>query len=256
VPGAGGNVVGFSDLVASLGDAWPVIGLQPRGLDGSMVPHSTVEAAAESYLRAVQEVRPEGPLHLLGHSFGGWIVFEMARRLIAAGRPVESLTLVDSEPPHAVPGVIHEYSHVEVIMKWVEILEMTLERPLRIRSSDLESRNEAAQRELLHERLVRLEVLPRRSTADALRGLLNTFAAAMRTHYRPDAIYPGAVRLVLVNDAKLDANSNQRQQGSIAGWQRYAPDLVAVQAPGNHITVLKRPHVDSLAPWLRKGVPV
>src|SRR5205823_2753105 len=88
VPGAGANVISFAELAGRLGQEWPVFGLQPRGLDGKLIPHSTVPAAAESYLRVIKEVQPKGPVHLVGHSFGGWVVFEMARRLCTDGRTI------------------------------------------------------------------------------------------------------------------------------------------------------------------------
>ncbi|WP_275044057.1 alpha/beta fold hydrolase, partial [Pseudomonas asplenii] len=77
VPGAGDSVTGFIGLTDALGPDWPVIGLQPRGLDGESVPHSCVESAAQLYLQALEQACPEGPLHLVGHSFGGWVAFEM-----------------------------------------------------------------------------------------------------------------------------------------------------------------------------------
>ncbi|MDE2036696.1 MAG: amino acid adenylation domain-containing protein, partial [Pseudomonas sp.] len=75
VPGAGDSVTGFVGLTEALGRDWPIFGLQPRGLDGEVVPHSQVEAAARCYLQALEQECPSGPVHLVGHSFGGWVVF-------------------------------------------------------------------------------------------------------------------------------------------------------------------------------------
>ncbi|WP_256349730.1 thioesterase domain-containing protein, partial [Pseudomonas gingeri] len=78
VPGAGDSVTGFIGLTDALGADWPLIGLQPRGLDGAGAPHSRVESAARHYLQAIEQSHSHGPLHLIGHSFGGWVAFEMA----------------------------------------------------------------------------------------------------------------------------------------------------------------------------------
>lgn len=86
VPGAGDSVTGFVGLSEALGRDWPLFGLQPRGLDGEAVPHSQVEAAAQCYLAALAHECPRGPVHLVGHSFGGWVALEMALRLQAMGR--------------------------------------------------------------------------------------------------------------------------------------------------------------------------
>ena len=109
VPGAGSGVTSFIDLMSALDPSVPVHGLQPRGLDAEAPPHATVQAAAEHYLRALREACPAGPVHLLGHSFGGWVALEMALRLHEAGRPVASLTILDSEVPDDSEDVVREY---------------------------------------------------------------------------------------------------------------------------------------------------
>jgi len=82
IPGAGDNVLPFTALADALGDEWPIHALQPRGLDVAVVPHSSVEAAAAAYLASISEVVSHGPLHLIGHSFGGWVAFEIAQQLL------------------------------------------------------------------------------------------------------------------------------------------------------------------------------
>jgi thioesterase domain-containing protein len=71
---------------------------------------------------------------------------------------------------------------------------------------------------------------------------------SLRTHYIPGKIYQGPVQLVLVDDKKLDREANlMEQERVVKGWKRWAPNLVSACAPGNHMTVLKPPHVHSLA---------
>src|SRR5690606_29190664 len=81
VPGAGASVTSFADFVGSLPDGIRVYGLQPRGIDVADLPHIGVEAAAACNISAlVGEEHPSGPVHLLGHSYGGAVAFEMAHR--------------------------------------------------------------------------------------------------------------------------------------------------------------------------------
>ncbi|WKB55701.1 non-ribosomal peptide synthetase [Eleftheria terrae] len=255
IPGAGDNVAGFAFLAGALGDAWPVHGLQPRGLDGLLVPHATVEAAAACCLRAVERLRPSGPLHLLGHSFGGWVAFEMAQRLQAAGRPVASLTIVDSEVPEGQGTVGQEYDGAGALLEMVRVMEMAAEKPLGLGRAELQVLEDEERLRLLHARMVRVGLLPRRSTADALRGPARTFAAALRTRYRPRGPYDGPVRLVLVQDDRQDVLANQRRhREELAGWRRWAPAASYWHGPGNHMTVLKSPHVEVLSAWWLSGL--
>jgi amino acid adenylation domain-containing protein len=251
VPGAGASVASFSELSGHLAAGRPVHAFQPRGVDGIGVPHGSVQAAAEWYLAELRRTQPGGPVHLLGHSFGGWVAFEMASRLRAEGRAVGSLTLLDTEVPHDPGAPTADHDDVHVIMRLVEVLGHAAARPLGIAAADLAPLDEPARLALLHARMVGAALLPRRSGPDVLQGPLRTFAACLRTTYTPAEPYPGPVRLVLVHDSALDAESNRLQFADTArGWRRWAPDLVVTAGEGNHVTALKPPHVASLASLL------
>ncbi|MDB4951640.1 MAG: hypothetical protein JWM27_4289, partial [Gemmatimonadetes bacterium] len=251
VPGAGTTVASFIDLSGCVDASWPVHGLQPRGLNGSTLPHTTVAAAAEHYLRAVHGAWPDGPVHLLGHSFGGWVAFEMALRLRRAGRAIASLTIVDSEVPDPDEGSIREYDGVETFLKLVEVLELTAERPLGITSTDARALDEAGRLELLHGKMLQHGLMSARSTHEALYGPLRTFARCMRTTYCPSGVYPDPVRLVLVDDPRRAADANRALFAeTVRGWRQWAPGLVFSAGAGNHVTALKLPHVASLAACL------
>src|SRR5215467_10201875 len=195
VPGAGASITSFVELAGCLEEERSIYGLQPRGLEGELVPHSTVQAACQSYLPAILDIHPTGPLHLLGHSFGGWVVFDIAQRLLETGRAIGSLTILDSEVPES--GC--EYNNTEAIMAWIEVFELILERPLDVGRGDLDLLNESAQRKLLHARMVSEGLVPARTDPGILQGPLRTFAMSLRTHYRPDKVYPGPVQLILVD---------------------------------------------------------
>src|SRR6266851_10438106 len=81
VHGGGGNVLIYRELARHLGADYPFYGLQARGLDGSNDYLTTTETMAESSLREIRELQPEGPYYLGGFCMGGQVAFEMARRL-------------------------------------------------------------------------------------------------------------------------------------------------------------------------------
>jgi amino acid adenylation domain-containing protein len=255
VPGAGSNMTTFTHMAIALRAQWPIHGLQPRGLNNGDVPHSTVPAASREYLRTIYEVYPQGPMHLIGHSFGGWVVFEMALQLCAAGREVASVTIIDAEAPEGDGILGREYNRMEVFMQLVELSEQSAERSLNLVADDFNGLDYTAQLELLHERLVMADLMSHRSKPEALHGMVRTFATNLRTTYVPSETYPGPVRLVLVRDVKdNEAASRKKHQETVAGWQRFAPGLVTWRGPGNHMTVLKPPHVATLTDWLRASL--
>ncbi|WP_152981821.1 non-ribosomal peptide synthetase, partial [Pseudomonas mediterranea] len=257
VPGAGDSVTGFIGLTDAFGPDWPIHGLQHRGLDGSTEPFSLVETAAQAYLEAIDKVQPEGPVHLLGHSFGGWIVFEMAARLHARGRKVASLTLIDSESPGGNGVVGRPYTGTGVLNRLIEAMQLASGKSLGIDATVFGAQDDSAQMRLLHAGMVRAGMLPQRSAVDSMRGPARAFGTALRTVYQPQHQYTGPVRLVLANDPTLDTAGNKReQQQMIEGWRKHVPDLSIWYGPGNHFTILKAPHVHNLAAWWQDGLPM
>ncbi len=96
ISGLGGEVIGFGTLARCLGDDQPVFALQPQGLDGRMPYLTRVEDMAAYYIREIKSVQANGPYCLAGYSFGGYVVFEMAQQLHAAGEPVAMLGFLDT----------------------------------------------------------------------------------------------------------------------------------------------------------------
>ena len=251
IPGAGDGVVRFMHLAEALGGARPLYGMQPRGVDGWRVPHHTVEAAAAAYVRALDAGQVARGIHLIGHSFGGWVALEMALQLQAAGRAVASLTLLDCEAPGSEAGWLgRTYTATEVLAKFVEAVELALGRSLGIDPARLHAADEAEQWRLIHAGMVGAGLIPRRSQPGMLRGPIRTFGAALRTPYRPGRLYTGPVRLVLADDPALSREANEREQcrtvSELRGW---APDLVAWRGPGNHFSLLTPPYVQQVAAW-------
>ena len=69
-------------------------------------------------------------------------------------------------------------------------------------------------------------------------------------------MYLGKVHLVLASDVNLDGDANKmKYMDCIKGWQRFTPNLVPWRASGNHITVLKTPHVTELSARLSESIP-
>lgn len=251
VPGAGAAVTSFLELSAALGDELDIVAMQPRGIDGVVPAFGSIELAARRYLEALRGSGTRRELHLLGHSFGGWAVFEMARQLAAAGTPAASVTILDSSAPEREPED-SDMSRGEILERFLEVVAMQVPRALPLDLGALERLDATALLEALHGLFVQVELMPRRSRPVALRGSLATFATACRTVYRPASAYTAAVNLALVDDSRLDRQTNEAEFLQCQqGWQRVAPQLRTWRGPGNHMTVLQRPHVQTLVAWWR-----
>ncbi|MCC4595642.1 alpha/beta fold hydrolase [Xanthomonas campestris pv. phormiicola] len=250
VPGAGDSVTSFVDLSSALGDACNVIGMQPRGTDGSRPPFGSVELAAQHYLDALPAVTAgASQLHLIGHSFGGWVVYEMALRLHALGRPAASLTLIDTRPPNRA-RVPQDSSRDTIVDYFLDALQLRLHVPLGIDRQALHRLGQDALIRALHRLMVEHGLMPPRSRPDAVRGSLATFAHCCRTSYIPVRPYPGTLHLVLVADTRLQPEQQAAERLQLRqAWAAHAADLHPWHGPGNHMTVLAKPHSQTLAQW-------
>ena len=103
VHGGGGNILIYRELAHHLGEDYPFYGLQARGLDENDDYLTTVEAMAESYLREIRELQPEGPYYLGGFCMGGQVAFEIAQRLVRDREQVNLLFVIDAHNFNGVP---------------------------------------------------------------------------------------------------------------------------------------------------------
>jgi amino acid adenylation domain-containing protein len=95
VAGAGGLAVTYQPLGLRLGPDQPVYVLQNQGMDNRGLPDFTIEGAARRAIRSIRSVQASGPYLVAGHSWGGFVAYEMARQLTAAGDHVAFLGLID-----------------------------------------------------------------------------------------------------------------------------------------------------------------
>jgi thioesterase domain-containing protein len=93
---AGGSSTVFANIANLLPDELPVYGMQAKALSDPSSRHSSVREMADCYVNAMRNVQAKGPYRLLGWSFGGVILQEMAAQLAAEGETLEIGILLDS----------------------------------------------------------------------------------------------------------------------------------------------------------------
>ena len=96
-PGMWGDDVGTSDFYRRLSRRFRVMAIDPRlGGDALVGDYD----AARYFAAAIAEIRHTGPhrrLWLVGHSYGGKLAAETARRLLASGTAVEAIIVLEGE---------------------------------------------------------------------------------------------------------------------------------------------------------------
>ena len=71
-------------------------GIQSQALVANQPALLHLKDMAAHYISDIRKVQLRGPYHLLGYSFGGTVVLEMAHQLRAAGEEVALIGMIDS----------------------------------------------------------------------------------------------------------------------------------------------------------------
>ncbi|MEU4120538.1 amino acid adenylation domain-containing protein [Kitasatospora sp. NPDC028055] len=93
----------YAGLLPHLSQDFPVYGLQAHGLAHPEELRNSVEEVADDCIEQMLTVQPEGPYHLMGHSFGGILAHAIAARLEERGERVDLLVFLDSDPAKPIP---------------------------------------------------------------------------------------------------------------------------------------------------------
>ncbi|KFF61974.1 hypothetical protein IW00_18775 [Pectobacterium brasiliense] len=246
IPGAGANASSFIELALALPTQQPVCALQARGLtEISQPPYISVEGAARAYLQGIRQKQPHGPYHLLGHSFGGWVAFELALQLQAQGESVASLILVDTDAPDIQGCPPKSIDRVETIMKLIDIYNMILTQPLALTRSQFVDMAQEEQIKQLHRALVKAGIFSTHTTTLLLQGIVQVMQANLNTVYTPRTRYEGGIYLVSAKEGDTDERTTNDSE-----WRKHVTQLDPVLMPGNHMTMLSMPQVERLADWL------
>lgn len=209
--GGGGSALQYRALLSELGDQSPLLFVEQRGLHRWGGRDRTIPAAAQRALGEVRSFQPTGPYVLVGHSWGGLVAHEMARRLLEGGETV-SLVLLDParNTPKPQPP-LHILEHRDAWPVWAaKYLLWRLYRLRRYRA-----------------------FMARVGSVQRYDGFF-VKARRMARRYHADVL---DVPVTLVHP---------EGSGNADGWDDH-PGLVKVIVGGDHVTMVQHPHVVDVA---------
>lgn len=231
-----GSVSFYHYLTRRLEPDRPVYAVLSEALLGNKNVGTSVEQIAEHYIREIRALHPDGLYHLLGYSFGGFIVYEIARCLRAQGARLGLVGLIDNRPMTPVQESSSTGSGSENAPR-PSTLAAHLSRSLTREGLDyvaakLRARSFRAAYTLLEAMHQPIPVFLQRPYD------VNWFAGV---RYRPQA-FPGRVTLFEARDAKPEELPRNEQ------WRQLAEEGVEVrEVPGDHVSLLFEPQVEFLA---------
>ncbi|GLU49115.1 amino acid adenylation domain-containing protein [Nocardiopsis ansamitocini] len=250
----GGNVLCYVPFAKYLPAEQPFFALQAFGTDSGTEPIRGMEEIARCYIEAMREVQPEGPYHIGGWSFGGFVAFEMARQLREAGQRIGSLVLLDTT---ALGAGRNARVDDEALIAWFFWELLWLERggasPEAVIPAGLVTLDEKF--EFITQLAIDEGVLPPGSTDAIVRRLFRLYEANWRSafDYWPEVVDQD---MVLVHAKKPLPDVLMSMHSAIGsmhadpanGWrERTSGNLSVIEVEGDHLTIMEEPYVIDVA---------
>ncbi|MEM9004408.1 MAG: amino acid adenylation domain-containing protein [Cyanobacteria bacterium P01_F01_bin.86] len=263
IGGAGGNVLYLKDLAQSLGNQRPLYALQAQGLDGMSAPLQSLPEIAAQYIEAIQTVQAKGPYLLAGHSLGGKIAYEMGIQLEKRGESVAFIGILDTPAP--LPEAYLEqpdygdWDNETWLASIAIIVEEMIGKKIEVSDEALTLLTEEQQFSYFQQALEKVGFLPANSGITLVRGLVDVYKTQSLIQYLPD-LSGQASSLPITLFCARDLSSGQQNDFSLLqnptwGWEQFSDQAVEVRSvSGNHISMMRAPHVKGLADALNQAL--
>lgn len=235
-----GLVFCYEELARRLGLDQPVYGIQSLGIDEQETPLTSVQEMAARYLREVRACCPAGPYLFLGSSFGGVIAYEMGQQLRQQGGAAALVGFLDTFAPTALREHYRDRPVSERAPIHLDVL-----RRLDTKSKLQYIATKAARR-------VRKSLGTHQTYEDDGGYLPETIVSVQTANSRAYQSYhpePYAGRTVMFRALEwnvFDHHDPELWWGGLADGGMEIRDV-----PGDHLSMLRPPHVDALAASVR-----
>lgn len=246
----GGNVLSYLKMLRHLPADQPFYALQSPGVEAGSAPLLGIGNQADLYIQAIKRVQPEGPYVLAGWSYGGFVAFEMARRLLAAGERVERLIVLDTILPDRTS---RENFSDDALLRWFfwELLWVSSGADI---TAELipETVTSLQQRfDYMADYAVRIGALPAGSDSAAIQRLFDVY----RTNWRSAELFENdraAVDITLIRATQplpvalreMHERAGTRYDDPCNGWcNETSGHIEVIEVDGDHLTIMEEPCV-------------
>jgi amino acid adenylation domain-containing protein len=264
VTGGGIDVIEFYHLGRCLDSDQPFYGLQPQGLDGELEPHTRIEDMATCYIAAIQTIQPQGPYFLGGHSFGGYVAFEMAQQLQQQGHKVGLLAILDviAIVPHINKPVNITANNATVLLHLIHLMERFFEKKVELSADVLFALDNEEQLDYLAECMKSAKIQPLLMGRRQLQDLSQVSKATSEAFdlYIPQNLHPTKITVFRASEINAGDIASRIEYAEIRqdpalGWNEFSAEPVeSYVIPGDHVTMMTEPHVQILAQHLQTSL--
>ncbi|WP_397459059.1 amino acid adenylation domain-containing protein [Pseudomonas asplenii] len=251
----GGNILSYLRMLPHLPEDQPLYALQASGVDLGSQPIPSVEAQAAFYIESMRAVQPQGPYLIGGWSYGGFVAFEIANQLIAAGEQVDNVLVLDTM---ALSDQAKGKASDDGLLSWFfwELLWTSRgsELPVQLVPAHIESLQERF--DFITDHAISIGAIPEGSTKAVMQRLFEVYRTNWdaATEYNYQSKRP-ALDITLVRAREplprilreMHDTIRSEYNDPLNGWTRKTSGKVRlVEVEGDHLTIMEEPYVGPL----------
>jgi len=242
----GGGVLRYEHLARNLPGDQSIFAIESRGLSGLPVDYS-VEDMARHYIEQIRERQPHGPYFVAGHSFGGLVTYEIARLLTAQGETMGLVGLLDT---YVRPITAEDAAQTSLPQKPGKLpFFRRLAKDIRAQILGHDRIGYLMERKFyiqawLVKTLYRFFYKTSRKLGTRMPGFLRDVKEAnwiASDYYTPGAYDDSVVLFRCMDRIVTDPPDSSRV------WKRLCKEVVILEVPGDHNSMLRDPGVKILA---------
>lgn len=230
VSGVGGHVFPFQVIAKKLSTNWNAYGLLYPGFVDDEPSCLTIESLAERMIKSLKKIQPEGPYFLAGYSMGGYVCFEIAKKLKMAGE-VTSIIIIDVILLKHAP-LKPFIKRLPKLLKWkaIEWIKIHL-----YKDSKYQQIHRAKEKNYVGE--INL-------------GLIGTVEKVIKEGRIALANYqlvPSDTPICLIRCEDIYWYDALRIWPVDYGWSNYGIVKSVAKSPGDHLTIIKHPNITAIS---------
>ena len=241
IPGMPGIVDGYYELAqAFVKDGNSVYGIQMKGLLENESPLNTIEAMAAHNIETIKTTESK-QIQLVGHSYGGVVIFEMLKQLSNENIKVTDVILLDSYAPRKGIKVTEIYQGLLGCLKGLSGIKTTPSQILEF------AKKVAKKPEQKRKDSVYNFILASKGTLDhqLYEKLYNVYLNAIKVSYTIEAPLDTEITLVI-------AEATQRKVDTQLGWAKHFKSIFTIATEDNHFSMVMKDQVNNWKHQLEK----
>ncbi|BBN81580.1 non-ribosomal peptide synthetase [Pseudoalteromonas sp. A25] len=246
IAGAGGLLISYQSLVQGLDKRIPVFGLQPNEIADKDEVLSSVSLTASHYLSELDKLNTSGDIHIVAHSFGSFIAHEMVQQAKHKTHIKLSLTVLDTPVPTQVDKPTSDEQCNQIMLENImAFFSVPLSEEQKCEYAGLNQ----AQKMGWASRI--LNASGYRFSISQLSCFSKVFSAQLNAPVALMPLFP------LDTMEIIKANETNEFEGQLIkpsmGWDSLCNETTCYEVEGNHLSILKKPHVDAVVRILEKN---